>query len=696
MICRCSLRGYPAFPRFFTFRRFGTQPNASVDQLDAVSAALMIQVRQNIKKNALIWPTSHLCLLTDQALDDHTALFHRRLHRHFSESPDHFGDLADNVHLQDFLRPSLQKLPGLVAAAQLNQFPLSLALYKRQKSPSDVLAGVYADLFHQHVKEKELNKSSRHKKAQEHLWDLLAPEEWFPQARRMKRKLIMHVGPTNSGKTHNSLKALAKAKSGYYAGPLRLLAREIYERFQAQGIRCNLITGEEVVPSVDNFGNVTEILAGTIEMIPLNKPMDICIIDEIQMIADVNRGAAWTNALLGVQAKEVHLCGEESAVDLVTRLAQSVGDEVEVKRYERLGKLSVQEKPLRGINDLRKGDCVIVFSKRKILAKKCEIERKTNLRVGVIYGALPPEIRSLEAYKFNNGLVDVLVASDAVGMGLNLRINRIVFGEIRKFDGSDMLPLSVSATKQIAGRAGRFSASEGELHGYVTAFNNEALAFVRDTMKERTADLEKACLWPPREYWSYHLNDDAVDASLAKAVQSFKKIAGTKHLDNFFYMDFDRQQDLVDLFQRAKLHRKLTIEDQLTLMLIPINLSRAQPLEHRTCERFFEAILNSDAKSVFDFQYLHLSALRLPPSVGCTDQEILEVVSQLEIDHKLTLCFMWLSQRWPTVFVDRESAHEIKTLVEKRISEELVCLRRALKSQKKRKSSSSKSPSSKK
>src|SRR5699024_8616219 len=140
------------------------------------------------------------------------------------------------------------------------------------------------------------------------------PAEWFPQARKMRRKFIMHVGPTNSGKTYHSLQRLARAQLGYYAGPLRLLAREIYERFNQEGVVCNLITGEEVIPMMDTYGNALEISLGTIEMIPLYKKMDMCVIDEIQMLGDPNRGAAWTAAVLGVQAKEIHLCGEESAV----------------------------------------------------------------------------------------------------------------------------------------------------------------------------------------------------------------------------------------------------------------------------------------------------------------------------------------------------------------------------------------------
>lgn len=128
------------------------------------------------------------------------------------------------------------------------------------------------------------------------LTDLRFPTEWYPAARYMKRRVIMHVGPTNSGKTYNALKRLETAYPGLYCGPLRLLAHEIYNRFTAKGLKCNLVTGEERKFKEDEIAQITSC---TVEMIDTRNIVDVAVVDEIQMIADKHRGWAWTNALLG-------------------------------------------------------------------------------------------------------------------------------------------------------------------------------------------------------------------------------------------------------------------------------------------------------------------------------------------------------------------------------------------------------------
>ena len=133
------------------------------------------------------------------------------------------------------------------------------------------------------------------------LTDLRYPAEWFPATRAIQRTVHIHVGPTNSGKTYNALQALEKSNSGVYLGPLRLLAHEVYSRLNAKGKPCALVTGEEVrIPQ----GTDTYFRSCTTEMCPLNMKVDVAVIDEIQLLGDENRGNSWTNALLGVQAKE--------------------------------------------------------------------------------------------------------------------------------------------------------------------------------------------------------------------------------------------------------------------------------------------------------------------------------------------------------------------------------------------------------
>ena len=252
------------------------------------------------------------------------------------------------------------------------------------------------------------------------------------RARAMRRNFHLHIGPTNSGKTYSALKSLARAKSGAYAGPLRLLAHEVWERLNLGTVggldgaskKCNLLTGEERRIVDPDAG----LLSCTVEMIPLGGPVgghsfDVVVIDEIQMLGDPYRGGSWTRAVLGVRAKEIHLCGDETTVDLLTTLITSLGDTLEIHRYDRLTPLTVAEKSLEGdFNNVQAGDCVVTFSRSNIFAVKKLIEEKAGRKCAVVYGALPPETRAEQARDFNdeNGVSEILVASDAVGMGLNL------------------------------------------------------------------------------------------------------------------------------------------------------------------------------------------------------------------------------------------------------------------------------------
>ena len=257
---------------------------------------------------------------------------------------------------------------------------------------------------------------------QEKLADLRYPVEWYPATRAIQRNVHLHVGPTNSGKTYHALKRLEEVESGVYAGPLRLLAHEVYSRLNAKGKICDLVTGDErIVKGVTM--PIAMMQSCTVEMVPLNMNFDIAVIDEIQMIGHQQRGWAWTQALLGVKAREVHLCGEERTVPLIRELVASMGDKLEIHTYKRLSPLKTMSKSLRGsLSELRKGDCVVVFSRVGIHAMKRDIERATQKRVAVVYGSLPPEIRAQQARLFNDpdNDYDVLVASDAIGMGLNL------------------------------------------------------------------------------------------------------------------------------------------------------------------------------------------------------------------------------------------------------------------------------------
>lgn len=312
--------------------------------------------------------------------------------------------------------------------------------------------------FAEHVRDRHSQMLEQYQ-ALDGKTDLTRPHDWFLHARLDRRKIIFHGGPTNSGKTHSALEQLKTAKKGMYLGPLRLLAAEVYEKLTADGIYCNLYTGQErrEIPFATHG-------AATIEMATTKEDYDVIVIDEIQMIADWERGFAWTRALLGSRCKEIHVCGGMEAAKIVRRIAKACGDEFEIRTYKRFSELNIaptslasQPNQLNTYKHVQAGDCVVAFSRSDIFAIKREIESNTEHKCCVIYGSLPPSTRSEQARRFNdpNSGYDVLVASDAIGMGLNLNIRRVIFNSIFKNDGSAITRLNHSAIKQISGRAGR-------------------------------------------------------------------------------------------------------------------------------------------------------------------------------------------------------------------------------------------------
>ena len=288
----------------------------------------------------------------------------------------------------------------------------------------------------------------------------------YPLARAMKRRVILHIGPTNSGKTHESTERLRGARRGIYLGPLRLLAAEQFEALNLADVPCSLVTGEEQI-RVPN----SRVQSSTVEMADLGETYDVAVIDECQMIGDRDRGGAWTAAILGLRAEEMHLCASPDAEGLLTRIILDCGDEISVVRHERMTPLEVEKEGFQFPGSVRAGDALIVFSKARVHAVAAEL-RSRGYRVSLIYGALPPDVRRNQAERFRTGETEVVVSTDAIAMGMNLPIERVVFLESEKYDGDITRTLTDAEIKQIAGRAGRFGQYD---IGYVNAFGFKSL-----------------------------------------------------------------------------------------------------------------------------------------------------------------------------------------------------------------------------
>ena len=315
------------------------------------------------------------------------------------------------------------------------------------------------------------------------------PEMEFPDALEMQRRFILHIGPTNSGKTFQALERLKGARCGIYLGPLRLLALEVYEKMQEYGVPSTMLTGQEYIE--DEGSRVT---AATVEMADLDLHYDIAVIDEAQMMADRDRGHSWTRAVLGLKADEIHVCAAPSALTVLTHLIELCHDSYEIREYERKTRLEFEDTPFVFPDDIRQGDALIVFSKKNVLDVAGRLEEQ-GISCSVIYGSLPPEIRRRQMHLFTEGQTKVVVSTDAIGMGLNLPVRRIVFMQVNKYDGREQRLLTTSEVRQIAGRAGRYGIYDV---GYINGCDEEGLQFLKSTYHHPEKPVKKVSLGFPQ------------------------------------------------------------------------------------------------------------------------------------------------------------------------------------------------------
>jgi ATP-dependent RNA helicase SUPV3L1/SUV3 len=296
----------------------------------------------------------------------------------------------------------------------------------------------------------------------------------------------VHVGPTNSGKTHDALIELAAAGSGWYLAPLRLLAREMFERLNRMGAFCNLLTGEE---RIDIPG--AQITAATIEMFNAERSGECVVIDEAHMVADLQRGWAWTQALVNARASQLRVITAPQGLNLVTRMFDSIGVETQVLFHNRLVPLEVAAEPW-SLENLPERTILIAFTRRDVLELKHRLQ-ELGRQVSVVYGALPPEVRLKQAQRFEAGDSEICVATDAVGMGLNLPADNVVFSTLTKFDGFEQRRLRAGELQQIGGRAGRYGLAE---IGYVNGVDWNILKDIRRLMNQDVPDVKVARLAP--------------------------------------------------------------------------------------------------------------------------------------------------------------------------------------------------------
>jgi ATP-dependent RNA helicase SUPV3L1/SUV3 len=261
------------------------------------------------------------------------------------------------------------------------------------------------------------------------------------------KKKIALLGPTNTGKTHDAIEKMLEFESGIFGLPLRLLAREVYEKCVKKiGLnKVALITGEEkIIPNSADF------FICTVESMPKDKIVDFVAIDEIQMCTDKERGHIFTDRLLYARGEKLTMfLGSQIMKNIIHNLVE----EVEFFKKERFSKLSYSG--YKKISRLDRKTAIIAFSIEEVYAI-AELVRRQKGGAAVIMGSLSPKTRNSQVELYQSGDVDYLVATDAIGMGLNMDIDEIYFSNLKKFDGKKTRRLNLVEMSQIAGRAGRY------------------------------------------------------------------------------------------------------------------------------------------------------------------------------------------------------------------------------------------------
>ncbi|XP_074274551.1 DExH-box ATP-dependent RNA helicase DExH18, mitochondrial isoform X2 [Silene latifolia] len=521
-----------------------------------------------------------------------------------------------------------------------------VAKYLLSLGPSDEAERFLFPIFVEFCLEEFPSEIKRYRKVVESA-DLTKPHTWFPFARAMKRKIIYHCGPTNSGKTYNALQRFMEAKKGIYCSPLRLLAMEVFDKVNTLGVYCSLLTGQEkkYVPFANH-------VACTVEMVSTNQLYDVAVIDEIQMMADSSRGFAWTRALLGLNADEIHLCGDPSVLNIVRKICSDTGDELVEQHYDRFKPLVVESKTLQGdFRNIKSGDCVVAFSRREIFEVKLTIEKQTKHRCCVIYGALPPETRRQQASLFNDpdNEYDVLVASDAVGMGLNLNIRRVVFYSLSKYNGDKILPVPGSQVKQIAGRAGRRGSRYPD--GLTTTFLLEDLDYLIECLKQPFEEVTKVGLFPFYEQVELFAGQ-IPNTTFADLLEKF---AESCRLDgSYFLCQLSNIRKVANMLEKVQ---GLSLEDRYNFCFAPVNIRDPKAMYHLL--RFASSYSHKLPVNI---------AMGIPKGSARNDTELLD----LETKHQVCSMYMWLSNHFKAEsFPYRQRAESMASNIAELLGESL-------------------------
>ncbi len=452
------------------------------------------------------------------------------------------------------------------------------------------------------------------------------------------------AGPTNSGKTHAAIEILRDAESGVYLAPLRLLALEVHERLGELGIEASLVTGEERI-----INPLARHVSSTVEMVDLARGVEVAVIDETQMLQDEQRGWAWTLAVAGVRAKRVIMCGSEDGLVSAERLAARLGASVRVRRFERKNPLAVVASiPLTA---LRAGDAVIAFSRNAVVELQGKI-RQSGRSTAAIYGSLSPAVRRREAERFRSGEAEVLVATDAIGLGLNLPIRRLIFVSLEKFDGVTSRMLTPPEIRQIAGRAGRYGIHEA---GQVTALDPRAVPFLRASIERFAPAPSAPPIWiSPTDEHLRRLSAIIGTTRVARLLQFFQTRLRRPEDTDLRIADLTGTIEVATALEMSERFLELPLAVRCTYSRAPVQLrGNSLAVLARWGER-------------------HAVAGTVDGSDVTAGLAARDRLLHFEDRSRLATLYLWLAQRFPEVYVDGQSVMLVREQLDDDIHDALL------------------------
>ncbi|MFC0472390.1 helicase-related protein [Halalkalibacter kiskunsagensis] len=436
-------------------------------------------------------------------------------------------------------------------------------------------ARLHREIFEEDVKERERKKAEEQaaierKKAEEsRILDDIFGREYRPSSGRNIR-YVLHIGETNTGKTHHALEQMKKADSGLYLAPLRLLALEVFDKLNAEGVSCTLKTGEEekIIEGASHH-------ACTVEMFHEKEYYNVIVIDEAQMIADKDRGFSWYKAITKANADEVHIIGSRNAESMVLQLLGDP-DDIEIHDYTRDIPLKVERKEFT-MRQTKKGDALVCFSRRRVLETASQLQ-KNGHSVSMIYGSMPPETRKKQMQRFIGGETTVIVSTDAIGMGLNLPIRRIAFLENEKFDGVRRRRLTSQEVKQIAGRAGR----KGIYDVGKVAFTKE-IKLMKHLLQQEDESIQTFAIAPTNAVFERFQKYYRDLGTFFELWEKFESPKGTKKAT------LSEERELYETIRNTEIEARLSLKDLYGFLHLPFS-SKEPGLTHQWQEKMIAVI----------------------------------------------------------------------------------------------------------